>query len=353
MATQLRKIILEYSKQNKSFSTKDILSLIKNVFSRQHVSRTLSALVKENKLIKTGATRNAKYSHAIHWDWGKNNLDILSLRKKNQNLEEHKILEEIERELPTIKQIPEHLSSILTYAFSEMFNNAIEHSKSKIIEIDIGRTGNKIFFEIRDFGIGVFKSIISKTSAKTELEAIQELLKGKLTTAPKLHSGEGIFFTSKAGELFIIESFTHKLTINNRLEDIFIESPIPKKTKGIQGTMIRFELDLNHKAHLSDVFQEHQSDPSSLEFDKTEIKIKLYTMGTIHISRSQARRVLNRLEKFRKVILDFDKVPTVGQAFADEIFRVFKEKYPEVEIIPENMNEAVEFMVERAQRTKR
>ena len=85
----------------------------------------------------------------------------------------------------------------------------------------------------------------------------------------------------------------------------------------------------------------------------TEIKIKLYTMGTIHISRSQARRVLNRLEKFRKVILDFDKVPTVGQAFADEIFRVFKEKYPEVEIIPENMNEAVEFMVERAQRTKR
>jgi hypothetical protein len=47
------------------------------------------------------------------------------------------------------------------------------------------------------------------------------------------------------------------------------------------------------------------------------------------------------------VILDFDSVPMIGQAFADEVFRVFKNKYPHISIIPINMNDAVEFMIRR------
>ena len=45
--------------------------------------------------------------------------------------------------------------------------------------------------------------------------------------------------------------------------------------------------------------------------------------------------------------MDFDKVSTIGQAFADEVFRVFKEKHPNIAIQPINMDEAVRFMVER------
>jgi hypothetical protein len=47
-------------------------------------------------------------------------------------------------------------------------------------------------------------------------------------------------------------------------------------------------------------------------------------------------------------MLDFEHVPTVGQAFADEIFRVFKNKHPKIQIDIENTNEAVRFMAERA-----
>ena len=74
-------------------------------------------------------------------------------------------------------------------------------------------------------------------------------------------------------------------------------------------------------------------------------------MGTIYISRSQARRILVGLEKFESIILDFTRVPTVGQAFADEIFRVFKNKYPKKKIIAINTNEAVKFMINRVDRT--
>ena len=73
-------------------------------------------------------------------------------------------------------------------------------------------------------------------------------------------------------------------------------------------------------------------------------------MGTIYVSRSQARRVLTNLDKFKSIVLDFDQVPTIGQAFADEIFRVFATKHQEIQITPINMNEAVDFMVRRVEK---
>ena len=41
---------------------------------------------------------------------------------------------------------------------------------------------------------------------------------------------------------------------------------------------------------------------------------------------------------------------TIGQAFADEIFRVYKNKNPDIQIIPINANADVEFMIKRSQR---
>ena len=168
-------------------------------------------------------------------------------------------------------------------------------------------------------------------------------MKGKTTTQPKAHSGEGIFFTSKIGDLFTLESFGYRLRIDNDLDDFFIEKVKPMK----KGTKVCFSISLNSKRHLNDIFKEFQTNPEEPAFDKTKITVRLYTMGTIYISRSQARRILSGLTKYKEVILDFNKVPTVGQAFADEIFRVFKQNHPEVLIKPINMAEPVKFMIDR------
>jgi hypothetical protein len=90
------------------------------------------------------------------------------------------------------------------------------------------------------------------------------------------------------------------------------------------------------------------TDESDYGFDKTEIRVKLFTTGGIHISRSQARRVLVGLEKFKIILFDYENVPLVGQAFADEIYRVFQELHPNIRLENENMSEGVRFMVERA-----
>ena len=226
-----------------------------------------------------------------------------------------------------------------------MLNNAIDHSKSKNITVELNNKDGQIVFIVEDYGIGVFRNVMDKKGLKSEIDAIQDLLKGKTTTAPHVHSGEGIFFTSKIADLFILESFGYRLRVDNRILDVFIEK-IPQK----RGTRVLFHISSRSSKHLNDVFKEFQTNPNEYAFDKTEVKVKLYTMGTIYISRSQARRVLSGLEKFKSIILDFDKVPTVGQAFADEIFRVFQTRHPEITINPINMVEPVAFMVKRVEK---
>lgn len=306
--------------------------------TRQYSSEVLRTLVQKGALLKIGSTRTAFYILPAH----AKKEGMLSKKLINGNIKEHEVLQELEQQSSFLATLPENVRSIFTYAFCEMLNNAIEHSKSRTIKIDVLKNEN-LRFVINDVGIGVFRNIMEKKRLKSELEAVQDLLKGKLTTQPQAHSGEGIFFTSKIADVFMLESYNHRLTIDNRIDDVFFESSKPAK----RGTKVAFEIAAKSKKHLNDIFKKYQTNPKEYAFDKTEIYIKLYTMGTIHISRSQARRVLTGLEKFKTVIFDFDQVPNIGQAFADEIFRVFKNKHPKIALQPIHMNEAVNFMVKR------
>src|SRR3989304_5421841 len=295
--------ILEIAKQKGKIGTTDLSKRFS--VSRQYLNRLIKELVETGKLTKLGATRYAFY---VLPEYAQKHKEIFPLRYrkvfKNISLEEHKVLDQVEQTFPLLKNLPENVRSIFTYAFSEMLNNAIEHSTSIRIGIEVFIQKKMLSFIVNDSGIGVFRNIMQKRNLKSELEAIQDLMKGKTTTMPKSHSGEGIFFTSKAGDLFILDSFGYQLIVNNEIPDVFVK--------------------------------------------KTKKHVKLYTIGSVHISRSQARRVLSGLEKFKIIVFDFDKVPVAGQAFADEIFRVFHNKHPHITLDAVNMNEGGKFMVERA-----
>lgn len=336
--------IIEIAKYDKVIKTAEIAKRFN--ISRQYAALLVSQLVATNKLIKIGSTHNAKYILPMY---ASSNIGLFPNRITknliNKNLEEHKVLDSLEKSFPLVSKLNENIKSIFTYAFSEILNNAIEHSQSKNIEVEISITDKTLTFNVNDSGVGVFRNVMEKRNLKSELEAIQDLLKGKTTTAPKLHSGEGIFFTSKVGDIFILDSYGYQLIINNKIKDIFLIKP--KKYK--RGTKVTFKISTESQYHLNDVFKRYTNpdSESGYGFDKTEIKIKLYTLGGIFVSRSQARRVLVGLNKFTSVVFDFDKVPMIGQAFADEIFRVFKDQHPNIKIQYINTNEAVQFMIDR------
>ncbi|OIP06741.1 histidine kinase [Candidatus Berkelbacteria bacterium CG06_land_8_20_14_3_00_43_10] len=342
---ELQEKILALAKKKRKFKTSDVLRELHNEFSRQYVTRITSELVAENKLVKSGSTNNSAYSLP-------SNIASLgnSAKKRliNNNLQEHEVLEQIKSLAPFTLQLRDNVRSIFDYAFSEMLNNAIEHSKSDKIEIEVSKRDHFLRFIVRDFGIGVFRNVMKKRSLKSEYEAMQDLLKGKTTTAPRAHSGEGIFFTSKSADIFILESFGFKMVVDTIAKDVFLE----KQKRSTKGTRVSFEILLASKKHTVDVFNQFQVNPNDFAFNKTEVQVKLYTIGTVHVSRSQARRIVSGLDKFEAIVLDFDKVPSVGQGFTDEIFRVFKTRHPHIKITPVNMNESVEFMVKRAKGNK-
>lgn len=339
----IKELILKLAKQHDRIKTSDVVKGLHNTKSRQYINSVIRELVNKKLLLKGGATAGSFYvlpqnSHLIGQE--------ITVKLKREDLEEHKVFNDLKEKTPFINDLKENISSILFYAFTEMLNNAIEHSRSKYVEIGIRKDKENIIFIINDFGAGVFRNIMRERKLKSELEAIQDLLKGKTTTQPNSHTGEGIFFTSKIADIFILESFGLRLRIDNIIKDVFIEEMAKQK----KGTKVTFTLSIASKKHLSGIFSQFVTKPGGVGFDKTEIKVRLYVSGTVYISRSQARRILTGLDKFKTIILDFDRVRTVGQAFADEIFRVFQQRHPDIKLVPINMVEPVRFMIDRVEK---
>lgn len=66
-------------------------------------------------------------------------------------------------------------------------------------------------------------------------------------------------------------------------------------------------------------------------------------------ARSQAKRLLQQVGEANCVMLDFEGVDSIGQAFADEIFRVFANEHPQVELIAMHAVPQVQQMIRRAE----
>jgi anti-sigma regulatory factor (Ser/Thr protein kinase) len=256
-------------------------------------------------------------------------------------MDEHMVLDSIKKNTGILSGLHSNVSEIIDYAFTELLNNAYEHSNSKLIQVKMKRDSYGIMFRVNDEGIGIFNSLMTKYNLPTEIDAIGDLLKGKRTTAPEGHSGEGIFFTSKVCDNMIIQSSSKRLIFNNVLDDVFIRS-----FHNTTGTKVSFFISTKSTRELTAVFNQYTDE--EYEFSKTSVTVKLYKTGSEYISRSQARRITAGLEKFKTVMLDFKGVDTVGQGFADEVFRVWKNAHPGINIITENENENINFMIKRA-----
>jgi len=262
-------------------------------------------------------------------DWEK----LASLR----GLQEHEVWQEIVQMLDLDTKCG--AADIIPMAFNEMLNNAIDHSEGSEVKIKFEVAPDFWSFEIVDNGCGVYTKIMKELRLANTLESVAELSKGKRTTAPEAHSGEGIFFTSKAVDLFQLSSDGIQWTVDNLLGDFSVG-----QVKNQKGTRVFCQLQVDTKRRYIDVFKEFSVDH---HFLRTRPTVKLFETGMTFVSRSEARRLLTGLGKFSEIQLDFEKVEAVGQGFVDEIFRVWAADNLDKKLIPINMNDAVSFMVNR------
>lgn len=245
---------------------------------------------------------------------------------------------------------PKNIEKIWQYSFTEMMNNAIDHSEAENVVLSIFQNYLYTTILIRDDGIGIFRKIKEYYHFDSLDDAVNELFKGKLTTDKNNHSGEGIFFTSRVLDRFAAVSdgkvFTHdKYTeVLSNLDD----SESLKDWKNRKGTIIYMELSNFSNKTVKEVFDMFADADGG--FFKTHIPIKnIYELYPV--SRSQAKRLCHRFEKFREVELDFQGIDEIGQGFAHEIFVVFQNAHQDVKLIPINMTEEVEKMVNHVRQT--
>lgn len=242
--------------------------------------------------------------------------------------------------VPVLASLGRDARGIAGYAFTEMLNNVLEHSGSDRVAVTVSHDDRSVSFEIDDSGVGAFEHIRRAFDLDSELEALAELSKGKTTTAPGAHTGEGVFFTSRAVERFELEANYIEWIVDNTIGDFTVRS-----TDRASGTRVRCVVPLFPERTLTDVFMEYAEDG---EFARTRAVVRLFALGAEFVSRSHARRLLHGLERFREVIVDFDRIEAIGQGFADEVFRVWPTAHPETRVVPENAVPAVEFMIQRA-----
>jgi len=299
----------------------------------------LNRLLRDGKIIKSGTTRQVQYF--LKTD--KNKEIQVSLKDQ---VEEHKVWQENFQK--DFEALPKNVRDICEYGFLEILNNAIEHSEGNEVKIYSEWRSESLELMIGDNGIGIFKKIKNALNVKDERESVLHLSKGKYTTDKENHTGEGIFFTSRAFDNFQILSRGLSYIRDNKNKDWFLDSSMALI---IAGTAVKMTINLKSKRRLQDVFSEFVEENSDgiPKFDKTNIIVELSKFGDErYISRSQARRIILGLEKFKYVVLDFRDISTVGQGFVDEIFRVFKTKHSRTKIEYKNANDNVQFMIERS-----
>lgn len=322
----------------------DIAVLVGEHFgiSRQAVSRHLRRLVVEKKITATGSTRSRRYVPAPLVE------ETLTLPIV-PGLEEHRVW--LERVEPLLRGLPKNIADICFYGFTEMLNNAIEHSAGTTVAIKVKRTLVGVTLIVVDDGVGIFQKIATELHLEDERHAVLELSKGKLTTAREGHSGEGIFFTSRMFDEFTLASGTISLVcFGDGRSVLFDRRDTPDTPDFGTGTSVFMSIGIQSPRTTKEVFDRFSAPlDEDYGFVRTSVPVTLARRGEENlISRSQAKRLLARFDRFKEVILDFAGIETIGQAFADEVFRVFADRHPGINLIPIHTVPDVEKMIRRA-----
>lgn len=302
----------------------------------QSVYKLLTALETGKVIYKRKVGRTNRYSFLpmkqINFQYGTNGL--------NEDLVLQKDVK------PFLSDLSDNAMSVFSFVFTEMLNNAIDHSECPLVSVNVVDFTYFIRCHISDHGVGIFKKIQNSLNLDELRFAILELAKGKFTTDPKSHTGEGIFFSSKVSDLFLILS--DGLAFYGANVDEAEAYLFGKESTTGCGTTVIFDVIKNKETTVEEIFQKYTQHPDDYGFSKTIVPVQLLEYqeeNPIFVSRSQAKRLLVRFERFENIVLDFDHVAEIGQGFADEIFRVFQTQHPNSEIVYINANSKVERMI--------
>lgn len=238
----------------------------------------------------------------------------------------------VEQRTPAVAALAPAPKALARYAVLQLVDNVIDHAGATKLELDV-HPGEPLRFTLLDDGAGLFERLRVGLGAATVLEAAQALGKPNLPSGGPGHTGEGLFFVMKAVDLLELEGNGLKFVADPaRADTALLRVPVRP------GTRATFAIRTDRTVPLDDLFAGWTE---AFRISRAQLRVKLYELGVRFVSRSEARRLLAGMETIRELVLDFTGVEGVGQAFADEVFRVWAPAHPDVRLTAIGMNDVV------------
>jgi anti-sigma regulatory factor (Ser/Thr protein kinase) len=239
-----------------------------------------------------------------------------------------------------------NVARLAQHAFSELLNNAIDHSGGTLVTVSVRQTGMHLQMLVSDDGCGIFERIQQDFLVDDPTLAMLELSKGKLTSQPGRHSGHGLFFTSRLADMFDLHANHHAFQFRGWDRRRWHAG----RPLAHEGTSVYLAIALDTERTLDGVRRAHSHDGAGYAFDSTQIALGLISSRVAGLeSRAQAKRVASRLQCFRRAELDFSGIDDIGHGFADELFRVFPRTCPALELVPVGLAPRVAEMIASVQ----
>lgn len=300
----------------------------------QAVLYHLGALRASGLVRQVGKGRTAKwercFAHRLTWS----HSHAMSLGESSMWTEAKAVMPD------ELLQINEPTRRVLDYTVTEILNNAIDHSFGSEISLNLAFDNSCINVTIIDDGIGAFRKVREHFRLPSDMDAIAHIAKGRQTTAPEAHTGQGLFFSSRMVDQFEVESNGRIWKVDNVRDDATV-APAANRA----GTRVTLRTPKQGLLSPKEVFDRYSID--QFAFDRGSMRVSLIAHGDEFISRSEAKRLASGLNLYGAVELDFNGVRFVGQGFVDELFRVWTNAYPGTSITYVNASDEVEFMIER------
>jgi len=267
-----------------------------------------------------------------------------ALRQVVQQYALNGLLEDLpwRRDFAPYLALPTEVRRMAQHAFTELVNNAVDHSGGTTVTVSIRQTPLHLQLLVSDDGCGLFNRIAQSFDITDPTLALFEISKGKLTSAPDRHSGHGLFYSSRLADVLDL----HANSAAFQYRGWGGRSWHATRSAPHTGTSIYMAIALDTTRTLDEVLRGQSDGGYSYTFERTRVPLRLLSVDDALASRADAKRVAARLTQFGTAEIDFTGVERVGHSFADELFRVFSRDNPQLQLVPLGMNPQVAQMVQ-------
>lgn len=230
--------------------------------------------------------------------------------------------------------LPGEVARMARHAFTEIVNNAIDHSGGTAVTVSLRQTPLHLQMLVSDDGCGLFQRLAQHFDLGDPASAMLELSKGRLTSDPDRHCGHGLFFTAQLADVFDVRAnaagFQSRAWSDKRWHEAGTSAALADRP----GTAVFLGISLDTPRTLDEVLRGHSLDGRGYAIERVRVPLHLVTEAGALVSRAEARRVGARLKDFKRIELDFSGVEEVGHGFADELLRVMGRRLGGLEMHP-------------------